>query len=59
MTDCMFQSGATANDLLHNIEQAERKAPACKAIIRNEAVHRWQMLHAANAKPEPKQGELA
>ncbi|MFT9459469.1 MAG: hypothetical protein ABF611_07945 [Acetobacter orientalis] len=59
LTDYLFQSGATANDLLHHIERAERKAPACKAIIRSEAAHRWRMLHAANAKPEPKQGELA
>lgn len=59
LTDHLFQSGATSDDLLQHIKQAERKAPACRAIIRNEAVHRWHMLHAANAKPEPKHEELA
>lgn len=59
LTDHLFQRGATDADLLHQIEQAERKAPGSRAIIRSEAVHRWRMLHAANAKSEPKQGELA
>ncbi|MDN7355186.1 hypothetical protein [Acetobacter senegalensis] len=54
LTDHLFQSGATADDLLHHIERAERKAGACQGILRSEAVQRWLMLHAANAKPEPK-----
>lgn len=59
LTDHLFQNGATDADLLHQIEQAERKAPGSRAIIRSEAVQRWQMLHAANAKPEPKQEGLS
>lgn len=69
-TDYLFLDGATDEEFLESLDELERATktwvgvnlPDLKTahrIIRDESVRRWLMLHAANAKPEPKQEELA
>lgn len=69
-TDYLFLDGATDEEFVESLDELERTTKtwegvnlsdlkAVHRIIRDEAVRRWLMLHAANAKPEPKHGELA
>ncbi|MCG0993887.1 hypothetical protein LHT11_01560 [Acetobacter indonesiensis] len=69
-TDYLFLDGATDEEFVESLDELERTTKtwagvnlsdlkAAHRIIRDEAVRRWLMLHAANTKPEPKQGELA
>lgn len=68
-TDYLFLDGATDEEFVESLDELERTAKAwvgvnlsdlkaAHRIIRDEAVRRWLMLHAANAKPEPKRREL-
>ncbi len=69
-TDYLFLDGATDEEFLESLDELERSAKTwagvhqsdlerAHQIIRSDAVRRWLMLHAANAKPEPKQEEPA
>lgn len=69
-TDYLFLDGATDDEFVESLNELERSTKTwtgvhqsdlkrAHQIIRDEAVRRWLMLHAANAKPEPKQEEPA